>query len=56
MCPTHGVNVLGISEEELELQHLVQSVLLVLPDLLQLVTLLFQVRQSVTNLNIMARA
>ena len=43
VCSTHGVDVLGIAQEELELQHLVETVLLLLPRVLQVAPLLLQV-------------
>jgi len=46
----HGVQVLGVPEEDLELQHLVQPVPLVLPGLLQLRALSLQISQTVPDL------
>ena len=51
MCSTHGVYILGISEEELELQHLIKTVFLPLPCVLQVAALLLQFSKTVSNLS-----
>ena len=50
MCAAHSINVLCISEEQLKLKHLVQPALPLLPHLLQMDTLPFEVWQTVTDL------
>ena len=50
MRTAHVVDALGVPEEELELQHLVQPVPPPLPHLLQVGTLTLQVGQAITNL------
>lgn len=50
MCTAHGVNVLCVSEEQLKLKHLVQPALPLLPHLLQMNALPFEIGQTVTDL------